>query len=1254
MKCLISGWRSGYSYCISNGMSERSCVRMSGGRDAGAGPRRGFALMATVALLALLTVITLGYLSLSTIEVRQASLQKYDQEARANAHLALMLALGELQKQVGPDQRVTAPAALLDENPGTDEVEGVRHPHWTGVWSTAMSDGLPVWVRNDAGRGLQDRRPGSGWRRENEVISYLVSGNEGGRRAAGSAMLDARNAVPDGEGEVEVVGEGSLGSEAEALARGRVVVPKRKVETGPRKAGHYGFWVGDLGVRANIATRNRHEDASAAAADYRLLTSQEANPELMDGASGAEGIALEEGQKDLLISEGQLDLLGSDVKAWRRELFHDVTVDSEGVLANVRDGGLRRDLTAYLQSNGTVPALSGHPESGLSDHDRLVGPRNELVAAAEGINWEETGHRHTAPRFGLLRDWALLGERIQSPTTVVDAIIPKSEPVPRFPNLGARQANVNLTPATIADFDTTNLAPVLVEGSYMTSLSRHEVHDIRGNWQMRLHVYPRVVLWNPFNVTLRFPKSMVMIQGNGRKEYHVRSGDGRVGNVREYVWLWASRGEEIENGTQFWAAYESPYAGNIYFTVPETVFAPGECLVFSCGSAMEYDSDALEANLLSAEVGPDPGKNFYFSGSDVSAFLHEPPPLEWWEQPVSWTARSKNQADDNQMLLKVIGNERNVDYAVYDYLPAVSQVSCSLQYGGGREPRIQWNQLNPVVMEETLWDYDRNPLKRPPDVRSRDGFRMRWFWEHRSNELGSGGLLGTPHFQSALMANWNLRAAYTLRSPWDNLAGTLPKGNANVASNYFGGGPWFFGAYTRDLFDEAVGFNDQAPVLRDGKYRGNPFGQPQDFSTFQTSYVLFDVPKAQSGVLSLAQFQHAKLSEFVWHPAYAVGQSLADPRVGLTGTLPDAAVGDVDWDPAAIGWSNDRDRSSNKDEWAQFAKAILQDYAEEDRLVYDLSFEVNHSLWDEFYLSTGTAAAKASFLRDPYDYALPNGRHVLAESTKETATAERLADFYRSAYHLMVDGAFNVNSTSVDAWKAMLGATRNAGYGSTNATPFPRVLDAPGGEWLEGRPSDPEAWSGHRSLSDGELARLAEEIVREVKTRGPFLSLSDFVNRRLAANETGKRGTLESAIDAAGLNVAFEAGQEFALENNYSLPDYRHPDNIEDPTRLEQTLKPSSKAWGAPGYLTQGDVLQVVGSTLSARSDSFVVRAYGDAVDETGTVRARAWCEAVVQRIPEPLEPDETGLDSRELGTSKDFGRKFEVRSFRWLNPEEI
>jgi hypothetical protein len=147
-------------------------------------------------------------------------------------------------------------------------------------------------------------------------------------------------------------------------------------------------------------------------------------------------------------------------------------------------------------------------------------------------------------------------------------------------------------------------------------------------------------------------------------------------------------------------------------------------------------------------------------------------------------------------------------------------------------------------------------------------------------------------------------------------------------------------------------------------------------------------------------------------------------------------------------------------------------------------------------------------------------------------------------------------------------------------------------------------------------------------------------------------GALQAAIERAGLNAAHDAA--YPLNNDSPLPDYRHPDNLRDATRMEQTLKPKSKAWGAPTYLTQADVLQVVGPALSARSDSFMIRAYGDAVDAEGKIQARAWCEAIVQRTPEPLDADESGLNPRDAGKPGDFGRRFVMTSFRWLRPGEI
>jgi type II secretory pathway pseudopilin PulG len=139
--------------------------------------RKGFALITTVTILVLLSLIAIGLLSLSSVTVRSGSAELAQLEAKANARLALMLAIGELQTHLGPDQRVSAEAGILDQTPETLSIEGVYHPHWTGVWSTEWlgetgdDDNKSPWVRNDREGGLSDRRFEEGYDREREVLS---------------------------------------------------------------------------------------------------------------------------------------------------------------------------------------------------------------------------------------------------------------------------------------------------------------------------------------------------------------------------------------------------------------------------------------------------------------------------------------------------------------------------------------------------------------------------------------------------------------------------------------------------------------------------------------------------------------------------------------------------------------------------------------------------------------------------------------------------------------------------------------------------------------------------------------------------------------------------------------------------------------------------------------------------------------------------------------------------------------------------
>jgi hypothetical protein len=70
-------------------------------------------------------------------------------------------------------------------------------------------------------------------------------------------------------------------------------------------------------------------------------------------------------------------------------------------------------------------------------------------------------------------------------------------------------------------------------------------------------------------------------------------------------------------------------------------------------------------------------------------------------------------------------------------------------------------------------------------------------------------------------------------------------------------------------------------------------------------------------------------------------------------------------------------------------------------------------------------------------------------------------------------------------------------------------------------------------------------------------------------------------------------------------------------------------------------IMAALGPMLTVRSDTFRIRAYGEAVNpaDPGRIEALAYCEAIVQRTPDPMPG---------------FGRRFVITYFRWLGPEDI
>lgn len=449
----------------------------------------------------------------------------------------------------------------------------------------------------------------------------------------------------------------------------------------------------------------------------------------------------------------------------------------------------------------------------------------------------------------------------------------------------------------------------------------------------------------------------------------------------------------------------------------------------------------------------------------------------------------------------------------------------------------------------------------------------------------------------------------------------------------------------------------------------------------QANIVLFEIP--QRPLLSLGQLQHVNCSRLDAQPAYVIANSYVP--VGISDRT------------ALFSWSGN--------DFVNSGAAQIDTSEQEVQPRSDMSFAANLNLFDRYFFSgvnfAGTIGEKLqnqeknidSFVEKVFDTSadspFPNKRISLIRDFGERKETEVKKDFKnpeKIARDLIFNGTFNVNSTSVEAWKAVLSGLRNqllnldGTFETKTEAAVMRFMRAVGSKLggysapvrqpeKDGDGDDGNGWRWY--IKNYDVSALAESMVEQVRARGPFMSMGDFVNRRLVSGEQGIAGALQAAIDDAGINKEFDGASN------------------KDPQRYKNLYPGNgkiSKKAGAPGYMTQGDLLSNIGAGLSARSDTFTIRAYGDVFGVTGTPEARAWCEAVVQRMPEFFSPqddeEETMIDSitflknyrksqpeglptnhvLEKWTRNDklsainklFGRRYKIVSFRWLSQDEI
>jgi hypothetical protein len=165
------------------------------------------------------------------------------------------------------------------------------------------------------------------------------------------------------------------------------------------------------------------------------------------------------------------------------------------------------------------------------------------------------------------------------------------------------------------------------------------------------------------------------------------------------------------------------------------------------------------------------------------------------------------------------------------------------------------------------------------------------------------------------------------------------------------------------------------------------------------------------------------------------------------------------------------------------------------------------------------------------------------------------------------------------------------------------------GAYEKGGPGDDDPfWQGWRNLSDTELDQLAGEIVKEVKDRGPFRSMAEFVNRNPGAGNVQhqRKGALQAALDRT-----VNSGLPSTVGKTATQP---------TGNQFSAAVSDENSSVGSASYLMQGDVLQSLAPVLQVRSDYFRIRTCGEALDGNGKVIARAWCEAYVQRTAEYVD----------------------------------
>jgi len=1160
-------------------------------------PRRGFALVVTLTMMILLTVIAVGLLSLSSITLRTSNMGKDQRIARENARMALMFAIGELQKYASQDQRITAIADIAGNADGTTLASNSDPHNDKPINAKAKPKGLSsvqsgtrywtgIFVNQDAPASIYTQTPSP------LIVNWLVSGNTTTWPDGGPAILPsdstyavAQNGeVSDPDKAVVLVGGNSVGTSGEGLDR-TVTVPlvyvlgkdaQGKVTKTP--VARYGWWVGDEGVKAKVNIPKSLDDP----ANYAALAAQRRGLEIIDGFKAYPPAAASRESIPKLITFGEIPLLVPGVRSSSggpsplQSIFHSATTDSRGLLTDTLRGGTKIDLTTIL--DGALP--SSNPLSTINNYP--VKGANIIPSIKTDI-CDTT--KLVAPKWDALKDFNDRGKNLNGGSLICKA--------------AASTTDSSIGPIII-DFRLLMGAKIITKAADSFNI------DACGKIA--------VAIANPYSRNLKW---------NNDLEIEVRNLTN-TSQSPSRIWNLGSPAAFIPQCNASGVATEPAVFNSAVFRIRAASLAPGEARAYSIAGPIKRAAADATSRLV-IDLAP-------FGSSSPFDF-------------------------NNCVELENTNTYGNIPSLDVRESAESSLIGVEMRLAGSsnilhRAERFELDNGYYANNIRSFSNADAAQMTQPFPLMCYS-FQISQPGVNYLSLMPSGYEMGQRGSTLRTFTDFNLQAAH-IRRP--------------IAS--YSAPPYFMESNDSIslLPTVAPGGDTGTGFTRNLALSPLPWGRSPAGSQ---KTILFSVP---SQLVSLAQLQHADLT--------------GDDFTASIGHQPGNAVGNS---YATL-----------------FVKRGLLSRIRTDYTIcpntqapthyYDICHLLNSSLWDSYYFSTLSQSRNAN----PEN---PTLVRIPISNSSSKAAKDPLAP----ATFLMIDGAFNCNSTDKNAWKIFLASARHFKHSADTANKdeaaFPRTLEQISTSALPPTGNDADSFSGFRRLTDNQLDALATEIVKQVRIRGPFVSLSHFVNRTLATltaqPELTRCGPLQFAIDQSGANIDF-AGEKNAFSRidptadrvtlvekqgapradfdgddsggrppdaDPSTPDWAVTDRDNNYGTVSSILadremfkdsryKPEQgyRSTGIPGWLTQADVLQVIGPALTTRSDTFRIRAFGEALDPNGKSTAKAYCEATVQRMPDYVDPADppTARGEKLSNLNTTYGRQFQIISFRWLSPNEI